>query len=127
MLRFLIIADHWYGGRDWHKDIRCANRSSSTEVEHRQPDSHDEAGETNKARDDNDGPLQERRGDRSHFRILVEVNLTSVGTSQQCLSSVDDILVQQAVSASKVFNKVILMPLYLRRAEATNSAFRERA
>ena len=112
MFNFLIPDDQLYGGRERPEDIRRANRSSSTEVEHCQCNSHHEAGETNNARDNKDEPVQERSGDRSHLKILVGINLISAGTSQQCLSSVDDILAQQAVAASKVFNKTILLPRY---------------
>ena len=102
MLSFLIPDDQWCGGRERREDIRRANRSSSTKVEDCVCNSQNKAGETNKARDDKDEPLQERSGVRSHLWILVGVNLISACDSLQSPSSVDPTLVQQGSSEQNV-------------------------
>ena len=70
LLRLLIPDDYRFGGRERPEDIRRANRSSRTEVEHRQCNSHSEARQTNNARDDKDEPFHECSESRPHIRIL---------------------------------------------------------
>ena len=119
LLRFFIPNVRYYKGRERPKDIRPANRSSSTEVEHCQCNSHREAGETNIACDDKDEPLQERSGGWSHLIQPARVLLSNAFLQLIIFWS-------GKIATSKVSN-TILLPRYLRRAEATNPAFRGRA
>ncbi len=102
LLRFLIPGDHWYSGRERSEGIRRANRSSRTEVKHRQCKGHGEAGQTNNARDDEDQPFHERSDSRTHIRILVGINSTSVSVSQRTICSFS---VPATVAASESFQQ----------------------